>query len=383
MNSKSFQEKYYVDRHDTNCYKWDSDKAKNKLPMWIADTDFKTPQKIIDSLKLKLEEGSYGYGFLPKDYYDVMISWNKKISNVEYKKEWIRFSKGAIDGICQIINSLTHEKDSILICEPVYNPFREIIKVSKRKLVVSNLINNNYHFEMDFKDIENKIVKNNVKMLILCSPHNPVSRVWNKAELEKLFAITHKYSVIVVSDEVHSELIMPGFHFIPSLSFKKYQNDIITINAESKTFSLALFNHCHIVIPNKKFRKEIDEYQNAHHIASPNAFNGLSSYYAYKYGEDWLDGFKKTVYENYLYLKKSLKDYCDLNDLEGTYLAFADFSKSIKEGNAANKLYESANVYLNAGDMYGKGYENWVRFNLATSLDNVKKACRRIKKALS
>ena len=334
MEAKEFTKRYYVNRKNTNCIKWDNDKAQGKLPMWVADTDFKAPEKVIESLKKKLDEGSYGYGFLPKDYFELMIKWNKEISDITYKKDWIRFSKGAVDGIAQLINALTKKNDAILICEPVYNPFREIIKANGRKVVASNLINNKYHFEMNFLDLENKIIKNKVKMMILCSPHNPVGRVWTKKELEELFKITHKHKVLVVSDEVHSELIMPGSKFIPSLKFKKYQNEIITINAESKTFSLALFFHCHVIIPNEKLRKQFDVYQNAHHCNMPNAFNGLSSYYAYQYGKEWLNGFNKTIYENYLYLKKHLAKYCDVTNLEGSYLVYADFSKSIKDKRA-------------------------------------------------
>lgn len=381
MDTKEFTKKYYINRRNTNCYKWDNEKALNKLPMWIADADFKVNEKVIEKLKEKIDEGAFGYGFLPKDYLDEMIKWNQKVSNIKYKKEWILFSKGAIDGICQLINTFTKEKDAILICEPVYNPFKEVIKANKRKAIISNLINNNYHFEMNFKDIEKKIIKYNIKMMILCSPHNPVGRVWEKDELEILFSIAKKYKVLIISDEVHCELIMPNHKFIPSLAFEKYQDNIIAINAESKSFSLALFNHCHIIIPNDKLRKQLNIYQNVHHINNPNAYNGLSSYYAYKYGYEWLKAFNNVIYENYLYLKKHLAPYCEMPNLEGTYLVYADFSKSIKDGDAFDFLYNNADLFLNAGEIYGKGYEKWLRFNLATSLDNIKKACNKIKKA--
>lgn len=172
---------------------------------------------------------------------------------------------------------------------------------------------------------------------------------------------------------------MPGNTFIPSLSFKKYQNNIITLNAESKTFSLALFQHAHIICPNKEWLKKIDEYQNYHDISSPNAFNGLSSYYAYIYGQDWLDGFKNTIYENYLYFKEELKDYCDLPQLEGSYLIFADFSKSLKKKNAAKFLDEKCGILTNAGADFKDTYTSYARINLATSLTNVKQAVKLIK----
>lgn len=383
MDAKEFTKKYYIKRNNTNCVKWDVPAAKDKLPMWVADTDFKAPKEVADKLVEKIKLGTYGYSFLPEDYYDVMIDWNKKISDITYKKEWIRFSRGAIDGLTHVICSLTNEGDGILMTTPIYHHFFHTIKNTKRKLVESDLINNNYHFEMDFEDIENKIVKEDVKLMILCSPSNPVGRVWTKKELEKLFEITHKHNVIVVSDEVHSELIMPGIKFIPSLSFKKYQNDIITLNAESKTFSLALFQHAHIICPNKQWLKKIDEYQQYHDIVNPNAFNGLSSYYAYIYGEEWLDGFRNTIWDNYQYFKEELKDYVDIPPLEGSYLIYVDFSKSIKKKNAAKFLAQECSILANAGEDFKKGYTSYARINLATSKANVKQAVKQIKDAIN
>lgn len=382
MDTKEFTKKYYVDRKNTDCVKWDSEDAKGTIPMWIADTDFKAPEKLVENLEKKIAHGSYGYGFLPEDYYESMIEWNLKISNVEYKKEWIRFSKGAVDGLFHIINSLTSIKDAILINTPAYHPFLDTVKTTKRKAVLSKLIQKDDTFFLDYEDIEKKIVKNKVKMMILCSPHNPVGKVFSKEELAKLFKITHKYDVLVVSDEVHSELIMPGYEFVPSLTFKKYQNEIITLNAESKTFSLALFAHCHIIIPNAKLRKKLDEYCTCHNLNKVNAYCALSSYYAYKYGQEWLKGFKAVIYENYLYFKKAMAPYCEIPKLQGSYLVYADFSKSIKEGTAYDFFKDKCNILVNPGEQFATGFEKWARFNLATSLDNVKKACNRIKKQL-
>lgn len=379
MNAQEFTEKYNVKREGTNSVKWDKPNVKGKLPLWIADADFKEPQIVIDKLVERIRHGSYGYSFLPEDYFDAYIKWNEKQSNITYKKEWIRFSKGAIDGLTHVICSLTNEGDAVLMTTPIYHHFFYTIDNTKRTLVESPLINDNYHFEMDYEDIEKKIVEKDVKLMILCSPCNPVGRIWTKEELEKLFEITHRHNVIVVSDEVHSELIMPGYKFLPSLALKEYENDIITLNAESKTFSLALFQHSHIVCPNKEWLKKIDEYQAYHDIQDPNAFNGLASYYCYKYGSEWLDGFTNTIYENYLYFKEEMKDYCDMPELEGSYLIFPDFSKSIKEANVAEVLEKECNILVNSGVSFSKDYGSYVRINLATSLVNIKEAVARIK----
>ena len=382
MNAKEFTEKYYVKRNNTDSIKWDDQEAEGKLPMWIADADFRLDDKVIEMLNKRISHGSFGYSYLPEDYFETMINWNKDISNVTYKKEWIRFSSGAINGLTQVICSLTNEKDAILMTTPIYHHFFHTIKTTKRKLVESSLNKEGTYFSMNYKDIENKIVKNNVKMMILCSPCNPVGRIWTKEELEKLFAITHKHNVIVVSDEVHGELVMPGYKFIPSLTLKKYQNDIITLNAESKSFSLAMFSFSHIICPNKKYRNKIDEYQKYYDIQSPNGFNGLATYYCYKYGKEWLQGFNNTVYENYLYVEKHLSKYCEMTKLEGSYLLYLDFSKSIKEGSAYEFLKDKCNILVSSGEQFKKGYDKWARLNLATSLANVKKACTNIEKEL-
>lgn len=383
MEAKEFTKKYYVKRINTNCSKWDNKDAKGKLPMWVADADFKAPKEVVEALKKRIAHGAYGYSFLPEDYFDEMIAWNKKISNVTYKKEWIRFSKGAIDGLTHIICALTKENDAILMTTPIYHHFFHTISSTKRKFVNSDLIRIKDSFEMDYKDIEEKIVKNKVKLMILCSPSNPVGKVWSKKELKQLLEITHKHNVIVVSDEVHSELIMPGNKFIPSLTLKEYQDDIITLNAESKTFSLAMFAHSHIICPNKEYRDKIDAYQEYHDIKKPNSFNGLATYYCYKYGEEWLNGFINTIYENYLYLKEHLSKYGDVIKLEGSYLAYVDFSKSIKVDTSAYELLkDKCNILVSSGEQFKPGYEKWARINLATSLSNVKEACKRIEKVL-
>lgn len=383
MDYKDFTKKYYVNRNNTNCVKWDVPEAKGSIPMWVADADFKAPKEVIDNLTKRIQHGAYGYSFLPSDYLDTYIKWNKEISNITYKKEWIRFSKGAIDGLTHIICALTKEKDAILMTTPIYHHFFHTLKNTNRKLVSSKLINKNNYFTMDFKDIEEKIIKNNVKLLIFCSPCNPVGRVWTKKEIEELLKITHKHHVIVVSDEVHSELIMPGYKFVPTLACKKYQDDIITLNAESKTFSLALFQHSHIVCPNKKYRDKIDAFQTYMDITNPNGFNGLASYYCFKYGKQWLDGFKNTIYNNYKYFYKELSPYIDILPLEGSYLVFANFKKVLNKNESAQQfLKDKCHVYTNAGENFAKGYDSWARINLATSLSNVKKAVKQIKQEI-
>lgn len=381
MKTSEFTKKYYIDRKNTDSIKWDNPEVKNKLPMFIADMDFKCDEKIINPLKERIKHGAYGYSFLPKDYYDVLIKWNKDQNNITLKKEWIRFSKGAVDGIFQVLHALTKEKDSILITTPVYPPFKSSILTSKRKVVISKLKRKNNLYTFDYKDIEKKIINNKVKMMILCSPHNPLGRVWKKEELNNLFKILHKHHVIILSDEVHSDLIMPAHKFIPSLSLKEYQDDIITLFAASKTFSLALYSHCHVVIKNEKLRNKFDAYQKENHLDSVNILNAYPTYYGYKYCKNWVNDLNNVIYENYEYIVNRLSKYVDILKLEGTYLLFINFNKYTN--NAYKFLYDKCDIVTNDGETFAKGYASWARFNIATSLDNIKKACDRIEKELN
>lgn len=380
MDCNNFTNKYYVDRKNTDCIKWDNPEVKDNLPMFIADMDFKCDDKIIEALDKRIKHGAYGYSFLPKDYYDTVIKWNKDRNGVTFKKEWFAFSKGAVDGIYQLIYAFTKPKDAILITTPVYHPFSVSIKNTNRTLVCSKLIKKNSLYTFNYQDLEKKFKEKKVKMIILCSPHNPLGRVWTKEELEKLLVLTHKYHILVVSDEVHADLIMPGTKFIQTVSFKKYQDDIITITAASKTFSIPLFAHCHIVIPNKTLKAKFDKYQDEHHLNPVNVFNAYPTYFGYKYSSDWLNDVINVIYNNYNYVKGRLEKYVEILPLEGTYLMFINFKGYTK--NAYNFLYSKCNIETNAGEQFAKGYETWARFNIATSFDNVKLACDRIEKEL-
>lgn len=382
MNNKEFTKKYYLDRSKSNSIKWQRGRQMNCLPMWIADMDFKCDEKVIESLKEFIEYGDYGYANLPEDYYKVFCDWHKNRNNVVYRQEWIRFTKGAVDAMFQVINSLTDKNDGIMINTPLYPPFTASIKDTGRKVIESKLINDNGYFTFNYKDIEKKFKEKKVKMLMLCSPHNPVGRVWKKGELEELFDLCKKYKVIVCADEVHSDIIMPDQKFIPALSLKKYHDNVITITAASKSFSLAIYSHCHVIIPSEKLRNRFIAYQQANHTASVNAFNALPTYYGYKYGQKWMDSINNVIFENYNYIREQLSKYMEMSVIEGSYLLFLNLGKYNTCKDAAECLVKNCHILANSGETFGKGYNNWVRLNLATSLDNVKKAVRAIKKLI-
>ena len=379
MDTKSFTEKYYLDRRKGNSVKWQRGRKLNCLPMWIADMDFRDDERVIGKLKEFIETGDYGYSNLPEDYFDVFINWHKKRNSIEYKRETIRFTRGAVDGMFQVIYALSEKGDGILINTPIYPPFRNTIRQCGRKVVEVSMIDNDGYFTLDYKAIERKFKTGKIKMLMLCSPHNPVGRVFKKGELEELFDLCHRYHVLILSDEVHSDIIMPDQQFIPSLSLKKYRNEIITLTAASKSFSLAVYSHCHVIIPNRNLFKKFVAYQQANHLGTVNAFNALPTYYNYMYGEKWLDSLNNVVFENYQYFYKELGPYFEISNLEGSYLIFVNIGRYNKAQSASKYLIEKCGLLCNEGETYDPKYNNWVRINLATSLTNVKKAVKALK----
>ena len=382
MNNKEFTKKYYIDRTNTNCVKWVHAKKNGCLPMWIADMDFKNDERIIKALSDFINYGDYGYSQLPEDYFEQYIKWHKTRNNVTYKKDWVRFTKGAVDAMYQLIYAFTNKGDAIMINPPLYPPFKNSIKQCGRKVVESSLIKTGNYFTFNYKDIEKKFKTKKVKAFMLCSPHNPIGRVFKMGELEELFELCKKYHVLVIADEVHSDIIMPDQKFIPALALKKYQNMVVSINALSKTFSLPIFAHCHVTIPSATLRAKFDKYQKDNHRNSINFFNALPSYYGYKYGSEWLDCLNNVVYENYNYVKKELGDYMEMTPIEGSYLLFLNLGKYNKDKSASKYLAKKCNIMVNAGETVDVKYNDWVRVNLATSLANVKKAVKAIKEII-
>ena len=382
MDSRTFVEKYYIDRKNSSSVKWSRGKKMKALPLWIADMDFKDDERVINKLKEYIDYGDYGYSNLPEDYYKAFNDFHKRRNGIEYEQEHIRFTRGAVDAIHQIISALTEKGDAILINTPLYPPFRNTIISCKRKVIESPMINDNGHFVFDYEDIERKIIRHKVKMLMLCSPHNPLGRVYTYEELDRLFAICKKNKVLILSDEVHGDIIMKGHRFTPALSLKKYRNIIITITAVAKTFSLAVFSHSHVIIPDRALRKKFIAYQQAIHVGSVSVFNALPSYYNFLYGDEWLDSVNEVIYENYLYFSEKLSPYLKMSDLEGSYLLFVDMAPYCKDKSGYDFLLEDCHLLTNPGESFDPKYRSWVRINLATSPANIHKAVKAIAKQI-
>lgn len=380
-----------INRNNTKSLKYDFAKERNipedLLPLWVADMDFQTSPEIIEALNKAVSHGIYGYSEGKEEYFDAVYNWYNDNFNWQVKKEWLIKTPGVVFAIVLAINALTNEGDSVLIQNPVYYPFTEVIIDNNRKLVNNSLVRNGKKYEIDFEDFEKKIIENNVKLFILCSPHNPVGRVWKKWELEKIGDICLKHNVKIVSDEIHSDFVYPeNKHIVFSSLDEKYQNITITCTAPTKTFNLAGLQISNIFIPNLEIRKKVLKQLDRVGYSQVNLMGLVACEAAYKYGRQWLNELKEYLLDNLNFLR----DYLETNipqikliEPEGTYLIWLDCSALGLEDKELEKfIVEKAKLWLDSGYIFGKEGEGFQRINIACPRETLKKALEQLKEAV-
>ena len=376
----------YVDRRGTNCNKWDGQTKmfgeEGLHAMWVADMDFKVATCIQDALKEYVETGVFGYMRVPDSYYDACIKWEYKHHGYKMKKEWIRFSPGVVAAFNWIIQFMTNKNDSIIVTTPVYYPFLHAVINNERELITSDLKNESGQYSMDYEDFEKKIIENDVKLFVLCSPHNPVGRVWKKEELKRILDICRKHNVFVISDEIHQDLVYGENKHIPAYLVGDYEDMLIMIIAPSKTFNLAGAQNSEVIIPNEKLREKWDKYVNGIRVLGGNGFGYVAAEAAYRGGDEWLKEVKEQIQENYQYLKKTLNEKLPkaiVTPLEGTYLVWIDLSSYVDPQNIKEFMQKKCRIAVDYGEWFGgERFAGCIRINLATSLDNVKKGVEAI-----
>ena len=316
----------YIDRKNTDCNKWDALETmfgeENLLPLWVADMDFQVADCVQKALKAYVEQGVFGYMKVRDSYYDACIDWEFKHHGFKMEKEWIKFSPGVVAAINWLVQIFTEEGDAVIVNTPVYYPFMNAVKDNHRRLVTSELVNTEGSYTIDFADFEKKIIDNQVKLFILCSPHNPVGRVWTKEELKRAFDICRAHQVMVISDEIHQDLTYGTHEHTPSFMVGDYNDMLISLYAPSKTFNLAGCQNSEVIIPDEKLRNKWTQYVNEIRVLNGNAFGYIAAEAAYKGGAEWLDEVRAQILENYLYLKNTLEEALPkikISELQGTY----------------------------------------------------------------
>lgn len=377
-----------VDRRGTGALKIEALKTKwgrtDLIPLWVADMDFKTPKFIVEAVQKRLDNEIFGYTSESEDWYSAIINWQKRRNQWEITKEMISFVPGVVPGLSFAVQCFTQPKDKVLIMPPVYQQFGKAVRNHGRELLLCplKLVDNDYTF--DFEMFEERVKE--CKLFLLCNPHNPGGKVWRKEELQKIAQICKKYKVLVISDEIHSDLTFPPHKHYPFSSVSEEARDNnVTFNAPSKAFNLAGFCSSFAIIENPEIRKKFVDFTERMMLGDANVFAYLTTEAAYEHGEEWLAEVKKYIWQNILYLNQFLKKYTPKIKAvipQASYLVFLDCRElNLSQEDLVDFFVNKAHLALNLGEDYGENGKGFMRINLAAPRVLIKKALNQIKAA--
>ena len=371
-----------VDRRGTGSLKWDV--AEGELPMWVADMDFQTAPEIRQALAERLQHGVFGYGIIPDEWYEAYIGWWKERHGFTMEKEWLIFCTGVVPAISSMVRKLTTPAEKVLIQTPVYNIFFNSIYNNGCNVLQSPLAYNGKEYAIDFEDLEAKLADPQTTLMILCNPHNPVGKIWDRETLARIGTLCQKHHVIVISDEIHCDLTEPGKSYIPFASVSEAcRNNSITCIAPTKAFNMAGMQTAAVSVPNPVLRHKVWRGLNTDEIAEPNAFAVPAAVAAFTQGGAWLDALRAYVQQS----KERVVQFVaqELPQLsvvpsEATYLLWLDCGKLGGDGaEIAQVIRRETGLYLSDGDQYGGNGNQFLRMNLACPHSVVEDGLRRLK----
>lgn len=376
-----------ISRRNSNSYKWDAVMEEGVLPMWVADMDFRTAPAVVEVLRKRMDHGIFGYTKVPPVYYDAIINWFTRRHGWQIDRDWIIYTSGVVPALSAIIKALTVPGDRVLVQTPVYNCFFSSIRNNGCEIVANPLVYTNGTYRIDFDDLARKATDPKVKLLLLCNPHNPVGRVWTRAELMCIGEICLRNDVLVVADEIHCELVYSGHTYIPFASISDdFRTRSVTCTSPSKAFNLAGLQIANIFAADESVRVKIDKAINLNEVCDVNPFGVEALVAAYNDGEEWLEELKCYLSDNYLYMRTFFNKYLPqfpVVKLEGTYLVWVDCSvlnRSSKE--IAEILLKAEKLRINEGSMYGEAGEGFIRINIACPRQILIDGLNRLKRGL-
>ena len=378
-------------RKNTDSIKWDFGMQRmgrdDLLPLWVADMDFRLPDNILKNISKRVEHGIFGYTDPGDEYLNTVVNWFERRHGFSVKGKAITVTPGVVYAIGLAIRAFTNPGDAVIIQQPVYYPFKDIIELNNRKLVNNQLVYKNGHYEIDFDDFEKKIVENDVKLFILCSPHNPVGRVWTRAELTKLGKICASHDVYVFSDEIHSDFVYPGHKHTPFITLdEKLTKKLIVGTSASKTFNLAGLQTANIFIPDDSMHRAFNLENTRNGYSQPNVLGMTATLSAYQNGEEWLDELLSYLEGNLQFVRDFLKDKLPnvrLIEPEGTYLIWLDFSEVTENHEQLEDIIvNKAKLWLDPGVIFGRETALFERINIACPRTTLKEALERLYEGL-
>ena len=391
MNTVDFTEKYYIDRRGSHSRKWDGEHLKfsrtDLLSLWVADMDFMPPQCIQETICSYVKANPLGYTMTNPNYIEAVMSWYKRRHNCSLKQEWLTSAPNVITGIMWCIGTFTKTNDAIAVLSPIYGAFDTSASDAQRQIIAipMNRTKDN-RYTVDYEAFETAIIQHNVKLFIHCNPHNPVGHVWSEQEMAQLFSICEQHNVLIISDEIHQDLITGPTAFTSALTVNNgaYADSMIAMSSLSKSFNMASLHHAEVIIPNEQLRNQFNAYKaHVYHTDSDViAEAAITAAYTHPEAEAWLTDVLAVIRENYEYLCRELRTvlpHIRISPMDGTYLAWIDFSAYVKAKNMHDIFENKCHIAPSFGEWFGgEDYATFVRLNLATSLENIKTATHNI-----
>ena len=381
-----------IDRRNTDCLKYDFAERRGKpedvLPLWVADMDFPTSGYVLDALQERVAHGIFGYTEIGDRYFEAVAGWMERKHGWQVKQDWLVKTPGVVFGLAMAVKAFTEKGDSVLIQQPVYYPFKEVIEDNDRQVVSSDLVlgsDNRYH--IDFADFERKIIENQVRLFILCSPHNPVGRVWKRDELLKIGELCLKHGVLVVSDEIHQDFVYgENKHLVFADLAPEFEKISITCTSPAKTFNLAGLQVSNLFIPDPALREAFRKQIAASGYSQLNTLGLTAGEAAYRFGEEWHNGVIDYLEQNIIYLKSYLNQELPeirMIEPEGTYLVWLDFrGLGLTVPELEHLIIHKAKLWLDSGAIFGAAGEGFQRINIACPRATLKQALEQLKQAV-
>jgi len=374
----------HIDRRGSGCYKWDTPTDSGIIPMWVADMDFRVAPAITDALHKRIDHGIFGYVKVPEEYYDAVINWFRRRHGWTMERDWMMYTSGVVPAISAIIKALTEPGDKVLVQTPVYNCFFSSIRNNGCTAAENPLIYKDNTYCVDFDGMERICRDPRVKLFLLCNPHNPAGRVWHRDELERMNDICLRNGVRVIADEIHCELVQPGYRYTPFASVSEAcLNNSIICNSPSKAFNIAGLQLANIICNDTQIREKIDRAININEVCDVNPFGVVATMAAYNESGKWLDELNKYIHGNYNALcdfAASKMPAMKVTKLEGTYLVWLDIrTTGISSDAFTDRLLKEAKVMVSSGTIYGEtAGEGFIRLNIACPRDRMLEGLRRI-----
>ncbi|WP_154179968.1 MalY/PatB family protein [Vibrio furnissii] len=377
-----------INRHHTGSAKWDSPHDESVLPMWVADMDFRTAPPIIDALQRRVAHGIFGYASVPDAYFQAVIDWFTRRHGFAMQREWILYTSGVVPALSAILKAVTQPGDGVIVQTPAYNCFFSSVRNMQCQLVENPLINRDGFYEMDFDHLEKVAAQPHVTAMILCNPHNPVGRAWREQELRRVGEICFQHGVMVISDEIHCDLMFPGQTHQPFAALgEAFLRHSVTTHSPSKSFNIAGLQIANIIAADERIRARVDRALNIHEVCDVNPLGVTALIAAYNDSEAWLDTLTGYLHQNYELVRDFIATHLpqlQLTQQQATYLAWIDCrSLAMSSTQLAERLRREGKLMLNAGTVYGDAGEGYLRLNMACPREQLMDGLNRLRAVIS